>query len=279
MKILIAYDGSKYSNMILKNMLRAGLPSEAEVLVLTVIHPDEPAQAAMNEAANDAVAVIRQSFPQWSVIAQTLFGLPAPEILRRAQDWRPGLIIAGTHGRSPLRRVFLGSVALALMRGSECSIRIVRSGFPDRKEPIRLVVGHDGSPQAKAVIREVARRHWPQGTQAVVVSAVDLDNLDDEEAVAESPATGPAARTRQRLQRVVKESVDELTVAGIVAHGTVVEGDPCRILFEEADRLTAETIFVGVRGLSRLGGLLLGSVSDRVVRQAHCSVEIVRENS
>ena len=59
--------------------------------------------------------------------------------------------------------------------------------------------------------------------------------------------------------------------------GTLVvkEGDPKRVLIEEAEQWGADCIFVGARGLRRLERFLLGSVSTAVAARAHCSVEVV----
>ena len=56
----------------------------------------------------------------------------------------------------------------------------------------------------------------------------------------------------------------------------LIEGDPKRLLLQEAERFGADTIFVGAKGLSRIERVLLGSVSATVAARAPCSVEIVR---
>jgi nucleotide-binding universal stress UspA family protein len=56
----------------------------------------------------------------------------------------------------------------------------------------------------------------------------------------------------------------------------VEEEDATRLLVREAEQWGADSIFVGARGLGRLGRLLLGSVSTAVVARAHCTVEVIR---
>ena len=53
-------------------------------------------------------------------------------------------------------------------------------------------------------------------------------------------------------------------------------GDPKQVLVKQAAQWDADGIFVGVRGLSRLDRLLLGSVSAAIAVRAACSVEVAR---
>jgi nucleotide-binding universal stress UspA family protein len=71
-----------------------------------------------------------------------------------------------------------------------------------------------------------------------------------------------------------------LLKAGLDASSAVTEGDPKRVLVEEARRWGADCIFVGSAGFSkRFERFLLGSVSSAVVTREHCSVEVVRKKS
>ncbi|HEX4180354.1 MAG TPA: universal stress protein, partial [Caulobacteraceae bacterium] len=53
-------------------------------------------------------------------------GHPAEEIVAAAQAWSADLIVIGSHGRSALTQVLLGSVAEAVMRNAPCPVLVVR---------------------------------------------------------------------------------------------------------------------------------------------------------
>jgi nucleotide-binding universal stress UspA family protein len=57
-------------------------------------------------------------------------GEPAQRILATAEDVRAGLIVIGTHGRTGLGRVLLGSVAEQVLRKAECPVLTVRMPRP-----------------------------------------------------------------------------------------------------------------------------------------------------
>ena len=57
--------------------------------------------------------------------------------------------------------------------------------------------------------------------------------------------------------------------------GSVAKGKTWRVICEEAEKLDAEPIVVGARGLSRVQSVLLGSVSSAVVAHAHRPVLVI----
>src|SRR5262249_436543 len=83
-------------------------------------------------------------------------------------------------------------------------------------------------------------------------------------------------RLRFHLGSIAAEAANALGGAGLIAKTYVVDGDPREAIMTAAEVTRADMIFVGARGLGRLEGLLLGSVSSYIVTHAHCSVEVVR---
>lgn len=79
-------------------------------------------------------------------------------------------------------------------------------------------------------------------------------------------------RRRQRLN-----SVEEvLTAAGLNPKVSIINGDSGPSIVEYADKHHADLIIIGTRGLNALQEFVLGSVSHKVVKRAHCPVLIVK---
>jgi nucleotide-binding universal stress UspA family protein len=221
------------------------------------------------------------------VSSRGLFGSPAKIILETADWWRPDLLVVGSHGRSPVARFFLGSVSMELLHKARCSVRVTRSDRPSKEgAPIRLVVGHDGSEEADAVIRSIAARSWPDKTEAKVVSAVQTlvpaVTALEANTFAQEPAYSLICeadeRMRFRLENIASESANVLRRAGLLVTSSVVDGDPREAILTAAEYLGADAILVGARGLGRMERLFLGSVSTHVVAHAGCTVEVVRRH-
>jgi nucleotide-binding universal stress UspA family protein len=188
MNILVAYDGSTCADAAIEDMRRAGLPEDAETLVVCVadgrLHPvyttgvvEADVQGSWREKLAEAEALvkiasdrIKSYFPRWTVLPEALWGSPAKIILETSAWWHPDLLVAGSHGRSRVARLFLGSVSAELIHKAACSVRVARTGRSCGLEPIRIIIGNDGSTEAEAVIQAVARRLWPEKTEAYISS-------------------------------------------------------------------------------------------------------------
>jgi nucleotide-binding universal stress UspA family protein len=207
---------------------------------------------------------------------------PYAAIVRKAEEWSTDIVVIGSHGRSPLGRMILGSVSQKVLAHAPCSVRVGRCVDGHRspeqlsKDPPRLLLAIDGSPDSAAAAQAVRMRSWPAGTQVRVVTALDLKLLSS--LVTHSvhsnydPNSDAHLMLRQRLQAVA----EDLHEAGLIADTVLLDGDPKNALVDAARAWQAECVFLGAKGHGRVARFLLGSVSAAVAARAHCSVEVVR---
>lgn len=144
----------------------------------------------------------------------------------------------------------------------------------------RLLVAVDGSPTSDATIAEVAGRQWPAGSEIEVVTVIH-----SVVPVFPDPAFSMAAVHAEQEQRqahdapaLLEAAVGRLQAAspGVTVSSKVLEGDPAEEIIGEAQRLHADEIFVGSHGHGRLWHGVMGSVAEKIVAHAPCSVQIVR---
>jgi nucleotide-binding universal stress UspA family protein len=244
--------------------------------------------AEAEKIAEIAKRRISAYFPEWTISGQALWGSPAKVILDTSGWWHPDLLIVGSHGRSPIARLFLGSVSHELIHKASCSVRVARSGGSSpASHPIRIVIGYDGSLAAEAVIRSVKARSWQPKTEAQVISGVQTlvpgaaATALEASTYAQEPAYSVICEAdeheRARMHNLAKNAANSLREAGLIATSAVIDGDPRDVMLTAAEATQADAIFVGARGLGRMERLLLGSVSTYIVTHAHCTVEVVRQ--
>ena len=293
MKILIAYDGSECAESAIDDLKRAGLPRRAEAIVLTIAEELFPAPTSIGgvattfgkdllEKEKDSLALARraqsrihQLFPGWKILVDAGIGSPGSEIIARADEWRPDLIVVGSHGRTALGRMFFGSVSQKLINAAHCSVRVARGRIVEPDVPARIIVGVDGSEEADAAVDEIASRDWPDGSEVRVVNSAWTIPAASDPGTAVNLAEW-IARETERVNKVVEGAADKLGSAGLKVSIVVKEQEPKALLCSEAEDLMADCIFVGARGMGRLERFLIGSVSLGVAARAHCSVEVVR---
>jgi nucleotide-binding universal stress UspA family protein len=296
MKLLVAYDGSECADGIFDDLRLAGLPGSVEALVISVneewlpvphsygmaersLSSDSKAAVEVESLAKQGAERLRSLFPKWTVNRELFSGSPASAILVRADEWRPDLIVVGSHGRSTLGRLFLGSVSQRVVTEASGSVRISRGRADRDNSPIRIVIGIDGSPGSEAAVNEVVSRRWRPGTEVRVISAYQI-LMPGTFGYTIPPVVHAVDESNEEYHAEVRKAVDaaagKLRAAGLSASGVVREGEPKRAIVEEAQHWAADSIFVGARGTSRFERLVLGSVSAGVAARAHCSVEVVR---
>jgi nucleotide-binding universal stress UspA family protein len=295
-RILAAYDGSIFAERALDDLGRAGLPANNVELLLmevaevwlppsnveTEIEPKnfitEEAQrriqrnqkilAAAAQSVSAAGQKVAQRFPNWTIKAKATYGSPAWEILFRADDFKPDLIAVGSHGRSMLERIWLGSVSQKIVTEAHCSVRVTRGEVKPANFPLRLILAFDGTKGAEEAVRVLARRQWPAGTEVRVVM------VEDDFIVQEA-----FAFERDIFEKAGTDVVNQLALAGLKAELLILQGNPKHQIVAEAQRFGADCIYVGATKFdNKLERFLLGSVSSAITARAHCSVEVVRPN-
>jgi nucleotide-binding universal stress UspA family protein len=298
MKILVGYDGSSGSDAALAALTTAGLPAQAEVVVVTVAEiwlPSPPsyglvslreaegkkAEGVLAVAARACESLVRQ-FPGWKPKPEAYAGSPALALLKKADEWRPDLIVVGSHSHSPVRRVLLGSVAQKIVAEARCTVRVGRaSAAKHTRKEIQLVLGIDGSSGASAATEWIAARSWPRGSALKLVTATGPFTIIP-------PASEWIFQTLQAITPKEREDAlaetrrwhegaeETLRPTGLAVSSVIKEGDPKHVLVREAEAGNADSIVVGSTGLSRFERIVLGSVSAAVVARAPCSVDVVR---
>jgi nucleotide-binding universal stress UspA family protein len=83
---------------------------------------------------------------------------------------------------------------------------------------------------------------------------------------------------RREAKEMLEQQAKQIEEAGVTINETHLrEGRAAEEIVEVAEEIGAGLIVMGSRGYGRLRRALLGSVSDAVVRHAHCPVTIVRK--
>ncbi len=213
-------------------------------------------------------------------------GDPAALISEVAGEVKAALIVMGTHGRTGLDRLLLGSTAEKVVREAPCPVLTVRVTESDEQEPVparvkwhRLLVPIDFSECAQEAFEFAAMLAGKLGVGIRLVHAMEavaypldfkLMHVSDEKAL--------QARVRERLHELVSVLKDN----GIAAESVCKVGVPAEVILAQIKDRPAEgtelgdVIVMGTHGRRGLGHLALGSVAEYVVRSAACPVLTVK---
>jgi len=133
---------------------------------------------------------------------------------------------------------------------------------------MNILLAIDSSSASKAAVDHVAKRPWPSGSQIEVLTVIE--NME--------PWTLGLIweEVNTRAQHIVNDAAEQLRACGLAAKSAVEQGDPKSVILHHGAAIGADLIVMGAHGVSAVERFLLGSVSQAVLRFAHCSVALVR---
>jgi nucleotide-binding universal stress UspA family protein len=200
--------------------------------------------------------------------AHLLTGRVADEISRFAGDESDGLIVMTTHGLSGFQRIWLGSVADAVVRHSSTPVLLVRPATATQ-EPTenvdfrRILVPVDGSPFSSAIIGPVASL---AGTEQLQVTFFEVAAQQDDPALSPIWPTGHSkagTRTEDFRDQLPRQLPENLVLSDAKR---VVDRSPALAILKEAESSEYDLIAMATHGRGGAHHLLLGSTADKVMR-------------
>jgi len=280
MKLLIAVDSATSAEVLVDAVGIRPWPDGTTAHVLSVVSDMDVSEEVWREEGYGKGAVQREMETrgeQVTPVARRLeeTGIRAEVVVARgdarhlipffARKWSSDLIFVRAHVRKNLTHWMLGSVARAVVTSAPCTVQIVRDVAEDRTQTLhsarRVLLATDGSDTSAAAARALVGRPWPEESEFRVVSV-------------EEPWTIKSSRMDSK--EAVTSAEQLLAAAGLKATGAVFSGNAKEVILEEARKWNADLIVVGSHGRRGFKRFLLGSVSEAVAMNAHCSVVVVR---
>jgi nucleotide-binding universal stress UspA family protein len=138
---------------------------------------------------------------------------------------------------------------------------------------MKVLLAIDDSKFSEAATQAVIAHHKLQGLEVRVLHAVEPPMMLMSPEMTEYL---PPRESAEEAKALVAKTANALRSAGANVTTAAIQGDPKSIILDEAKEWGADLIVLGSHGTKGLDRFLLGSVSESVLRHAHCSVEIVR---
>jgi nucleotide-binding universal stress UspA family protein len=280
--IVVGADGSDHGRAAL---LWAADTAVAYQLPLTVLYarPDELARPTLIEnpdgVLGDAMALARAAHPALQIRALQMPDAPVQSLLAAGET--ADAIVLGSRGIEGFRGLLLGSTTMHVAPYAQCPVVVVHSGmeggtaFTDAEgsegNPGQVVLGYDGSSASNRAAAFAFRHAAAVGCGVVAVTVEAGRGEPDTWEVNPQDAT-PGSDTSAFHSPVIVTAAAFPEVAVSFVAGT---GRPAEVLLAEA--IGAELLVVGSRGSGGFSGLVMGSVSQKVLAHAECPVAVLHE--
>jgi nucleotide-binding universal stress UspA family protein len=192
--------------------------------------------------------------------------LPARALLEASDA--ADLLVVGARGTGGFEGLLFGSVSERVAQLATRPVAVIRAATP--VDGGRVVVGVDGSARSLAALRWAAAEARARDADLDVVHAWRLPIM------AMPPATlalPDFTALEDSGRAVLDAALTEPDLAGLRVHPHFVHDSPARALTERAEG--AGLVVAGTRGLGRVSGTLLGSVSRQLLHHAPCPVVVI----
>ena len=282
-KILLATDGSKDAWLATNTAIGLAMVTGSELHVVNVgvavpallRHLDVKPARVEQEARRLLDEEVKNIENVGGTVARShlRMGDAAQEIVDLAQEQKVGLIAMGSRGRSRIKRALIGSVSDSVVRHAQCPVMVVR--WKPLIFPAQILVATDGSEEATLAAKtasELAQRSYSE-LHLVSVAAEYSSHHDVHK-------PGSVESLRRRAQEVLDDQVKTIEQSGgkvARKHVRASQRHPSDEIVRVAEEIGADLMVMGSRGLGGVRRALMGSVSDSVVRHAHCSVLVARK--
>lgn len=290
--ILCPIDFSNFSRCALDRAVRVARLHKAALRTIHVVEPNN-ARGADEEAVHRRLEEQEQELrefvaPELSPDLDTrLEVIEAPsisrEILVQAGRFSADLIVMGTHGRSGVERLLLGSIADKVTRFATIPVLTVPRRAAETDGPAcppfrRILCAIDFSEASAAALRYVSALVEEPACHVMVLHVVEVLPVVQEPLVASPFDIEPHLQDIEAAaHRLMNRSVPANLKACAAVEQIVAEGKPYVAILDTAAERKADLIVVGAHGPGALNHLRYGSTTSHVVRRAGCPVLTVRQ--
>ncbi len=278
MKIVTPLDGSTFSESSIPYANALAQAWQAKLLLVHVTEPFIPiglggqpelAVQVQNEsmaASLDYLESVKARFPESKIEVSNVLGYPREEIAQIAASEKAEVIVMASHGRSGPARWLLGSVAEAVLRNAPCPVLLIRGSIAPKPHFARVVVPIDGSSLSQEVLDRIGPYLGPD-SQVTLVRSTGLSFQDRGQIIDTQALEGYLAGLDHQLRQV--------PVKGFAVNYKVLDGDAAGSITDFATESGCDLIAMASHGRSGFRRLWLGSVTEKVARQAPCPVLVV----
>ncbi|MEW6162283.1 MAG: universal stress protein [Nitrospirota bacterium] len=265
-KLLVATDGSEFSESAIREAINLAKTCSSKLYAVSVVKTNPEFEAVMPQVvekdekeAMEHLESIKSRASKEGVDCEIIVHRgeePFQDIVNDAAKNQVDMIIIGTHGRTGLKRLMMGSVTAKVIGHAPCKVLVVPKDARVTFE--KILIATDGSIYSELASREAISIAKRTDSSLIALSVAKRDeNL-------------PAAKESVDMVRKVAEK------EGIKVEALTPKGLPFEAIVNIAKQKNAGLIVVGNHGRTGTERLLMGSVTERVIGHAKSAVLVVK---
>jgi nucleotide-binding universal stress UspA family protein len=265
-KLMVATDGSKYSESAIREAISLAKICSSNLIAVSVVKTniefDSVLPQFVEKAEQDAIKHLESVKAQATkegvncITVVSLSEEPYEDIVRHASRNNVDMIIMGTHGKTEMKRLMMGSVTALVIGHAPCNVLVLPLNA--KVECKNVLIATDGSKYSDSAASEAIGIAKRCGSSLIVISVASSD-----------ADLGSAINNVNKVSKIAEEE-------GIKVKSVVAKGKPYEAIVETSKQKEVDLIVVGSHGRTGLTRLLMGSVTERVIGHAEAAVLVVK---
>ena len=265
-KLMVATDGSDYSESAIREAINLAKVCSSKLFVVSIVTTNLEFETVVPQVmekdekeAREHLKSVKSRAAKEGIDCDVIVRLsenPFQDIIALAEKNKVNMIIVGTHGRTGLKRLMMGSVTAKVIGHSPCNVLVVP--LHAKVECRNILLATDGSKYSDAAASEAIGIAKKCGSSLFVVSVASADTKVASAAGNVKKVTGIAERENIHME------------------GIAVKGEPYEAIIETSKQKHADLIIMGGHGRTGLERLLMGSVTERVIGHSEVAVLVVK---
>jgi len=291
MKILLATDGSQYSELAAKFLRCLNLSFNDEITILHVVYwipflYDKESYFSALKSIKDAIApkvidsvlaILKDANAKISTAI--IDGSPEQCIVDIAAESNMDLIVMGARGMKGIQSFFIGSVTNAVALHASKPVFITKPPGCNKSGNLKILFASDGSDHSIATGKLLSEMPFPENTEITILNVT-------RQVLWDIPALSPKINEKMleiadqtkaleimNSERIIERDREYLRRSFNNINILSKEGDPSAEILKTSEELKTDIIAVGCRGFRGIKGMM-GSVSRNILTHSKCSVLI-----
>ncbi len=265
-RVLLCTDGSEFSEGAIREAISIAKSCKSKLYVISVVevNPEFEAYAPglvekIEKDTRKHLEAIKERAEKEGVTCETITHEgeePYRYIVKESSRLKADLIVMGRRGRTGINRLMMGSVTARVIGHADCNVLVVPRAavFTCKK----ILIATDGSEFSDKAVQEALDIAAASKSEVVIVSVASSD----------SEVREAEGFVREAGEKAEKKGIKVTTGTPV---GTVYEK-----IIDVAEKENVDLIVVGSHGRTGLKRLLMGSVAERVIGHASCTVLVVK---
>ncbi len=287
-RIFVPTDFSETANLAVRQAVVLAQIYQAELIVLhaRLMYDDDSSRLpeALERLKQEETRILNKMHqsvthadPATPIRHEIIRGYSAPSaILGYVNQNDFDLVVIGTHGRSGIEQLLLGSVAEKIVRYAPSPVLTVHRKSPVIETYKKIIVPFDFSEHAQRALR-TALRVSPDDAEIHLVYVFEKDAYPEMYSWNLASSIDLMPQVQIKAREKMDALLNNLNIGNRQIHKIIMNGTPHKKIAEYVNSQQAELVIMATQGLVGLDRFLLGSTTERIIRSVNTQILTLKQ--